>query len=125
VADEDLVFDRNALTDKSKARDFAVATHARALLNFDEGTNPGAIVDLATVQVDEVVNDYVTAESNVRSDYAELSGHEIGDWRVAQTLVCVMNGENHRLKSVPPSESLVDQLEATPAVSSSVSSAAL
>ena len=79
VADEDLVFDGNALTDKSMARDFAVATHARALLNFDEGTNPGAIVDLATVQVDEVVNDYVTAESNVRSDYAELSGHEIGD----------------------------------------------
>jgi hypothetical protein len=25
-----------------------------------------------------VVDDYVTTESNVRSDYAELSGHEIG-----------------------------------------------
>jgi hypothetical protein len=26
-----------------------------------------------------VVNDYIIAEFDVRSDYAELSGHEIGD----------------------------------------------
>jgi len=73
---EDLVFDRHAFTDERVTRYFAVTTHARTFLNLDEGTDFGAVADLATVEVNEMVNDYVTTESNVSSDYAELSGHE-------------------------------------------------
>ena len=73
---EDLVFDRHALTDKRVTRYFAVATHVGAFLNLDEGTDFSAVADLAAVEVNEMVNDYVTTESNVSSDYAELSGHE-------------------------------------------------
>jgi len=73
---EDLVFDRHALTDERVTRYFAVATHVDAFLNLDEGTDFSAVADLATVEVNEMVNDYVTTESNVSSDYAELSGHE-------------------------------------------------
>ena len=73
---EDLVFNRHAFTDKSMARDFAVTTHAGTFLNLDEGTDFSAVADLATVEVNEMVNDYVTTESNVSSDYAELSRHE-------------------------------------------------
>jgi hypothetical protein len=58
------------------ARDFAVASHVRAFLYFDERANPGSIANLTTIQVDEVVDSHVLAELDVRSDYAELSGHE-------------------------------------------------
>ena len=73
---EDLVFDRHAFTDERVTRYFAVATHVGAFLNLDEGTDFSAVANLATVEVNEMVNDYVTTESNVSSDYAELSRHE-------------------------------------------------
>src|SRR5207247_5811005 len=75
VADEDFVFDRDASTDKAVARQFAVAADAGAFLDFDERADLCPVTDFAAVEVDEVVDDYVPAELNVRSDYAELSGH--------------------------------------------------
>jgi hypothetical protein len=76
VADEDFVFDSYALTNKGVARDFAVSSHAGALLNLDERPNPGAVTDLAAIKIYEVVNTNVAAQLNVRRDYAELSWHE-------------------------------------------------
>ena len=77
VADKDFVFDRHAFADKTVAGDFTVATDARVLLNLNERTNPGAVTDLTTVKVDEVMDHNVAAELDIGRDDAKLSGHEL------------------------------------------------
>ena len=59
VADEDFVFDRDAFTDESVARYFAVAAYPDTFLNLDEGADLCAVADLAAIQVDEVINRHV------------------------------------------------------------------
>ncbi len=76
MADEDVVFNSYTFTDESVAGNFAVASHDSAFLDFNERSNFGAFADLTTIKVDEVVDDDIAAELDVRSDYAELSGHE-------------------------------------------------
>src|SRR5437763_4147498 len=75
MADEDFVFDSYAFANKCVARNFAVSSHAGALLNFDERSNPRAVTNLAAIEIYEVVNTNIAAELNVRRDYAELSRH--------------------------------------------------
>lgn len=77
VADEDFVFDRHSFADKTVAGDFTVATDARVLLNLNERTNPGAVADLTTVKVDEVMDNNVAAELDIGRDDAKLSRHEL------------------------------------------------
>ncbi len=76
VPDKDLVLDRDPLTNKGVARDFTVAAYPSAFLNFDERPNLAAIADFTAVEVDEVVDDYIAAEFNVRRDYTKLLRHE-------------------------------------------------
>jgi hypothetical protein len=46
-------------------------------LDLDEGSDFGAVANFASIEIDEVVDNNIAAELDVRSDYAELSEHEI------------------------------------------------
>jgi hypothetical protein len=68
VADEDVVFNDNALADERMARYFAPPADDRILLDFDEGSNPGIVTDLTTVQVDESREPDIRAQLYVVGD---------------------------------------------------------
>jgi hypothetical protein len=45
-------------------------------LDLDEGSDFGSVANFTSIKIDEVVDNNVAAELDVRSDYAELSHHE-------------------------------------------------
>jgi hypothetical protein len=45
-------------------------------LDLDEGSDFGAVANFTSIEIDEVVDNNIAAELDVRSDYAELSEHE-------------------------------------------------
>jgi hypothetical protein len=75
MSDEDLIFNGHPFADKSVTGDFAITAYARAFLNFDERADLTAVPNLAPIEIDEVMNDYVATEFYVGRNYAELSGH--------------------------------------------------
>jgi hypothetical protein len=54
MADEHVVFDGDAFTDKSMARDFAASAYTCIFLNFDEGPDFCFVADFASIQIDEL-----------------------------------------------------------------------
>src|SRR5215471_8935086 len=78
MTDKNLVFDGYGFANKRVRRDLAEAPDAGVLLNFDEGADLRAVADLAAVEIDEVMNDYLAPQLNVGRDDAELAGHETG-----------------------------------------------
>src|SRR5256885_1162489 len=76
MADKDVVLNNDAFTDESVAGNFAVASDESAFLDFNERADLRALANLTTIKIDEVVDDDIAAELDVRSDYAELFGHE-------------------------------------------------
>ena len=77
VTDEDLVFNGHAFADEGVAGNLAVASDRDAFLNLDERADPGAVPDLTTVEIDEVVNVYVATELDVRRDLANSPSHQL------------------------------------------------
>ena len=55
VTDKNIVFDGDAFADKGMALDLAVFADESIFLDFHERTHPGAVIDLAAIEVDEVV----------------------------------------------------------------------
>ena len=62
VADEDLILNGDALTDKSVALNFAVSADSGVFLYLDEGANLGAVTDGAAVEIDEIVELDIVAQ---------------------------------------------------------------
>ena len=88
MADKDVVLNNHTFTDESVAGNFAIASHDGPFLDFNERADLCALANLTTIKIDEVVDDDVAAELDVRSDYAELSGHESrGSGTVSQVKV--------------------------------------
>src|SRR5205085_1647086 len=92
VADEDFIFDADALADEGVARNLAARTHAHALLDFDEGADARLVADAAAVEVDEAVDSNVAAQDNVRSDAAELARHQPAPGRSPAPAVAAPSG---------------------------------
>jgi hypothetical protein len=65
VTDEYAGLDRNTLTNKCVAADFAVITDLCALLNFNKRPDPRIIANLAPVKVHERVYSHVSAELHI------------------------------------------------------------
>ena len=72
MADEDLILDRDALTDEGVTRDLASPSDARILLNLDEGTNFCLVSNLAAVQVDELPERDVFSERDIGGNAYEV-----------------------------------------------------
>ena len=53
MADEDVIFDRDALTDERVARNLAAAADPGVLLDFDERADLRLVADLAAVEIDK------------------------------------------------------------------------
>src|SRR5579883_3084140 len=69
---EDLVLDRYTLADEGVALDLAPRPDRGVLLDLDEGPDPALVADLATVEVNERVQDDVSAQPDVRRDPEEV-----------------------------------------------------
>src|SRR5690242_10345233 len=68
MADEDAVFDRDALADERVGRDLHPAADANAFLNFDECADARFVTNLAAVEVDEVKDLDVAPQLDVGGD---------------------------------------------------------
>ena len=55
MADENIVFDGDALAYKRMALDFAVSSNGSVFLDFDKGADAAVVADCTTVQVDKII----------------------------------------------------------------------
>jgi hypothetical protein len=65
MADEDVVLDDDAFTDKTVTGDLAPFANAGILLNFNERPDFCFVTDLASVEIDELGKLYVFAQLHV------------------------------------------------------------
>jgi hypothetical protein len=67
VSDEHFVLDDDALADKRMGRHLAAPADLGTLLDLDEGSDPRAVTDAASVEIDElgVMNDDVGSDHDV------------------------------------------------------------
>jgi len=72
VADEDVVFDIDALANESVTRNLHVSADSGILLDFDESTDLGIIADRAAVEVDEGEDFDVLAQLHIGRNAAEV-----------------------------------------------------
>jgi hypothetical protein len=84
MADENLIVDRDAFTDKAMRGNFAVAADARTFLDLDKRADARAVADLTAIEINEVMDFDVAPEFDVRRDYAELSRHENSEYQRAE-----------------------------------------
>ena len=68
MAHEAFVLDGDSLADEGVALNLAAFTNEGVLLDFDEGADFGAVVYGAAVEVDEIVEDDVFTQFDVRSN---------------------------------------------------------
>ena len=75
VADEHAIADVHARADERVRRDLAVRADRRVALDLDERTDARVRADLATVEIDELVDRGALAEDDVGRDRLEPLGH--------------------------------------------------
>src|SRR5438094_3829168 len=68
VADEDVILDLDAFADERVARNFHAPSNLRALLNLDERADAALVADLASVEIDEIVDPDVSTQLHVVRD---------------------------------------------------------
>ena len=68
VAYENLIFNRDSLTNERMARYLASLADLCALLDFDKRSNPGFVSNCAAIEIDKCLDPDITAEPHVRSD---------------------------------------------------------
>jgi hypothetical protein len=73
MPDEAVVLDRHPFADEQVRSDLAAGPHLGALQNLDEGPDLASVADGAAVEVDEVANDDISTDANVRRDPLEHS----------------------------------------------------
>jgi hypothetical protein len=68
VANKDAILNGYALADKGMARNFAITSNVRILLDLDKSPDLCVVADLTTVKVDKFRQLHVRAKFHVRRD---------------------------------------------------------
>ena len=72
VTDKDVVFDCHAFADERMTGDFAARAYARVFLNLDKGPQLGFVTDAAAIEVDEVRDADIAAQTDIGTEAGGL-----------------------------------------------------